>query len=313
MTGMGTPVVAMDFVLLGSRVAFGPLELVPLGLVAVAWLLFGAWLRHAAAPARRGPLAGAYGVAAIGLFASVLAQDVVLFYAGLACASYATVVLLIGVHGPTHARTTALLVVLLVLGDLLLFELLVHLYAGARSTGFDDLRAAYRATGGGLSFAGVLLVATGGGRLAVLILLLPMPGGVRPWHPGAALGLLCIALVAGPLTVFRLVHPSPVAPGALHLLLAMLGAAVVLYLLAASCVLAKARIDRALGWVSRLASHPASVGAGRLVRLGQLLSRLAPRFLAMERRLLSWPVAVATSTVFAVLLALAFAGGGAGS
>lgn len=241
---------------------------------------------------------------------SALAQDALLFYAGLAVADYATVAALLHVHGPSHAGTAAAQVVLLVLGDLILFELLVHLYAEARTAEFNALRAVYRAEAEGLAFVGMLLVASGGCRIGVLLLLVPLPGSVRPWRPGAAPGLFCTALVAGALSAARLIDPTLTSSGLWFTLLAMLGAALVLYLLAVTCVHEKARIDGALRRLSGAASRGASLGAGGLDWIGNLCRRSAPRLRAVERGLLSWPVAVATATVSAVLLAVAFFSGG---
>lgn len=300
-----TASVPLDLVLLGSWLAVGPLELVLSAILAGAWLLFGAWLWRTADSVRRGGPALVYGVAAIGLFASVLAQDAVLFYAGLAVASYATVAAILFVNGPAHARTAAVQVVLLVLGDLILFELLVYLYSEAQTVDFDELRAAYQVKGGALSFVGALLVAAGGCRIAVLFLVLPLPGPLRPWPPGAAPGLFCTALSGGVLIGARIIDPGLSAPAVWYMLSAMVGAALILYPLAVICVLGKARIDSAFRVLSAAGSRAVSLWAGVLVRVGERSARLAPRLQALERRLLSWPVAVATATAFAVLLALA--------
>lgn len=306
--------VALDLVLLGSRLALGPLELLLSAVLLVLWLLFGVWLWRASAATRRAALALVYGFSGIGLLAATLAQDALLFYAGLAVASYGIVALLLRVHGPGHARTAAAQVVLLVLGDLILFELLAYLYTEGQSTGFDALRAAFQAKGGGMSFVGGLLVATGGCRVAGLFLLMPMPGRLQPWQAGSAPGLLCLALLAGPLIVARITDPALASVAVWYTLLATLAAACVLYLLAVTFVLAQARLASASQWLSTRASRAASFGAGLLAALGELSQRLAPRCLALERRLLSWPVAVATATVFAALLALTVAlAGAAGS
>ncbi|MEQ8515293.1 MAG: hypothetical protein RIC38_06790 [Chromatocurvus sp.] len=313
MTEQGTTGVTLDLVLLGSRLAFGPLELAVSGAVAMLWLLFGAWLWRACRQAGGGAPVLFYGLATIGLFVGVPAQEALLFYAGLAVAGYATVAALFRIHGPGHARTAAAQVMLLVLGDLILFELLVYLYTEAQTAGFGELRDAYRVKGGGLSFVGVLLVATGGCRVAGLFLLMPLSGRLHAWRPGAAAGLVCVALVAGLLPGARLVDPTLATAGVWYTLLAMLGAAFALYLLAVTCVLAQARIDGASRQLSAMASRAASFGADRLARMGGLSARLVPRLLEAERRLLSWPVAVATATAFAALLALSFASGGVGS
>ena len=219
--------VALDPVLQGSRLASGPLELALLSAVIVLWLLFGAWLWRASERVHGRGLALVYGFVAVALCAGVLAQEALLFYTGVAVAGYASVAMLLAVHGVDHARTAAAQTMLLVLGDLILFELLAYLYSEAQATGFGELRAAYREKGGGLSFVGGLLVATGGCRIAGLFLLAPLPGRLTPWRPGAFSGLLCIAMVAGLLLGVRLVDPSLAAPGVWYTLLAMLGAALV--------------------------------------------------------------------------------------
>lgn len=302
--GETTRGVALDLVLLGSRLAFGPLELALLSAVIVLWLLFGAWLWRASERAHGGALAVVYGFVAVSLCAGVLAQEALLFYAGIAVAGYGTVATLLGVHGTDHARTAAAQAMLLVMGDLSLFELLAYLYSEAQATGFDELRAAYRQKGGGLSVVGGLLVASGGCRIAGLLLLVPLRGRLHPWHPGAVSGLLCIALVAGLLMGVRLVDPSLAAPEVWYTLLAMLGAALAAYLLVVTCVSFPARLSGVLHGVSIMASNAAALGTGLLARIGGLSTRIAPRLLTLERRLLSWPVAVATTTAFAVLLAL---------
>ncbi|MCB1675822.1 MAG: hypothetical protein KDI01_06000 [Halioglobus sp.] len=304
-----TASVTLDLVLLGSRLGFGPLELALSAVVVSAWLVFGAWLWRALRPGRRGLSVLLYVTALSGLLAGALAQEALLFYAGIAVAGYATVAALLLVHGPGHAGTAAAQVALLVLGDLILFELLVHLYTEARTAEFKALRAVYRVEAEGLSFVGMLLAAAGGCRVAVLLLLVPLPGSLRPWHPGAAPGLFCTVLIAGALSAVRLIDPTLTTSGIWYTLLVMLGAAPVLYLLAVTCVLGKARIDGALRRLSSAASRGASLGAAGLDRIGNLCRRMAPRLQALERGLLSWPVAVVAATVFAVLLALAFFSG----
>ncbi|MFN2287207.1 MAG: hypothetical protein ABR578_02620 [Chromatocurvus sp.] len=296
--------VALDPVLQGSRLASGPLELALLAAVIVLWLLFGAWLWRASERMHRVALAVVYGCVVVALCAGVLAQEALLFYTGISIAGYATVATLLAVHGVDHARTAAAQAMLLVLGDLILFELLAYLYSEAQATGFGELRAAYREKGGGLSFVGGLLVATGGCRIAGLLLLAPLPGRLYPWRPGAVTGLLCVAMVAGLLLGVRLVDPSLAAPEVWYTLLGMLGAALVAHLLVVTCVLSLARRGGLLQGVSVLASRAAVFGAGMLARVGELTMRLAPRLRALEQRFLSWSVAVATATAFAVLVAL---------
>ena len=198
----------LDIVLLGSRLGAGPLEVAALAVVTLLWLLFGVWLWRSSASARPGLLAVFYVMPASGLVAASLAQDAALFYAGLAAAGYGSLAALLLAHGAGHSRTAAAQATLLVLSDLILFELLVYLYAEAQTVTFDGLRAAYADRGSGLTFVAGLLVFAAGSRIAALFLLLPLSAGLPAWRMGAASALGATAVVAGPLLVVRLVDPS---------------------------------------------------------------------------------------------------------
>lgn len=298
----------LDTVLLGSGLTAGPVEWVVLCVLAAAWLVFGVWLLRSLAPGRRGLMAVLYCVAGSGLAAAVLAGDAPLFYSGVALTGYGTVALLLMAHGSGYVRTAAVQVTLMVLGDLLLFELFVSLYAQASSAQFTELRAAYADKGQGVSFVSFLLVATGGSRVAMLFLLLPVFDRLPAWRPGALPGLFCMALVSGVLPVARLTDPLLSSVNAGYSLLATLGVAVVLCLLSAMCVLQKSRIDAVAFGVSKLASCFVTTGAGGEGLLKAFASRVAPLVLALEQRLLSWPVAVSAAAVLALLLALSFGG-----
>jgi hypothetical protein len=302
---VATPGLSLDLVLLGSRLAFGTLEFVLLGVVALGWMVFGAWLWRTAARHDHDYLkAGLYFVSLASLFTTILAQDALLFYTGLAIASYTTVALLRLIHGPEQDRTVAAQTILLVLSDLMLFELFVSLYALAQTADFSDLQTVYQAHGSGASFLGVLLIASGGCRVATVLLLVPLSGRLHPWKPGAATALLCTGLLPGLLIIARFIDSSLSGPQAFYTLLAMLSAAWAGYLLAILCVLKKVAIDRMSCRVATMASSIVHLGRQSLAGLGRGSRRLAPQFRAAEQKLLSWPLAVATAVTFAGLFAL---------
>ena len=298
----------LDIVLLGSGLSAGLLEWGVLCVLAVAWLAFGVWLLRNPVPGRRGLMALLYFIAGSGLAAAVLARDAPLFYSGVALTGYGTVALLLMGHGSTHVRTAAAQVTLMVLGDLLLFELFVSLYSQTSSAEFSGLRTAYADKGQGVSFMSGLLVATGGTRVAVLLLLLPVFDRLPAWRPGAVSGLACVAFVAGVLPVARLIDPLLSSVSAGYTLLAILGSAVVLCLLVVMCVLGKSRIDALAFRVSNLASRAVATGVTGLGLLEALAQRIAPIASALEQRMLSWPVAISAAATLALLLALSFGG-----
>lgn len=298
----------LDPVLLGGGLTAGPLDWGLLGTLVTLWLVFGLWLLRGHAPERRGLTMVLYAVAGLGLAASALASDAALFYSGVAMAGYGTVALLLIAHGSAHARTAAVQVALMVLGDLVLFEILVSLYSQASSAEFAELRAAYAVKGQGVSFVSALLVVTAGSKVAVLLLLIPVTDRLPAWRPGAAWGLLCVALVSGVLPVARLVDPLLSSASARYSLLVIPAAAVFLCLLFALCVLVKPRLDATAQYVSTLASWCVTMGVRSLEMLEALARRLAPLASALEQRMLSWPFAVAAATTMALLLALAFGG-----
>ncbi|TCO78291.1 hypothetical protein [Chromatocurvus halotolerans] len=298
----------LDTVLLGSGLAAGPLDWVLLATLAILWLIFGLWLLRGPAPVRRGRTLVLHAVAGLGLAVAALARDAALFYSGVAMAGYGTVALLLIAHGAAHARTAAVQVALMVLGDLVLFEMLVSLYSQASSAEFDELRTAYAIKGQGVSFVSALLVVTGGSKVAVLLLLVPVTDRLPAWRPGAASGLLCVALVSGVLPVVRLVDPLLSSASARYSLLAIPAAAIFLCLLFALCILGKSRLDAAAQRVSTLASRSVTLGVRGLATLEALARHVAPMAAALEQRMLSWPFAVAAAATLALLLAMTFGG-----
>jgi len=299
----------LNAVLLGSGATAGPLEWMLLGALAVLWLVFGLWLLRSHTSARRGLTVALHAIAGLGLAAAALASDAALFYSGVTLAGYGTVALLLVAHGPGRARTAAVQVLLMVLGDLALFEILVSLYSQAFSVQFGDLRAAYAVKGQGLSLISALLVITAGSKVAMLLLLIPATDRLPSWRPGAASGLLCVALVSGVLPMVRLVDPLLSSESARYSLLASAAAAVFLCLLSALCVLGKSRLDAAVRRVSALASLSVATGV-RGLAMPAVARRLAPLSSALEQRMLSWPFAVAAAATLALALVLAVAFGG---
>lgn len=309
MTDAVSGVVELDIVLLGSAFTYGVDELVWLGLVVIAWLAFGAWLwRRSPEGDAAQPLA-LYCLGIAGLATAVFAGDALLFYTGVALASYGTLGVLLSAHGPGHARIAALHMALLVAGDLLLFELVVYLYADAQTAEFAGLRSAFLALGEGaaVSFASVLLVSAGACRLAVVLLWIPLPGLRRAWRPGAVPGLLCTACLGGIMTV-RLLASDSGAPGWQAVLLAMSLMALVLILvlcIGLLCLPFARRGFAGLGW-----------GAALIMRRGESLrsafvalsATAIPSIQSLEQRLLSWPVAVAGATLLGLLFVLRLSG-----
>ncbi len=302
----------LDIVLLGSRLGAGPLEVAALAVVTLLWLLFGVWLWRSSASARPGLLAVFYVLPATGLITASLAQDAALFYAGLAAAGYGSLAALLLAHGAGHSRTAAAQATLLVLSDLILFELFVYLYAEAQTVAFDGLRAAYADRGSGLTFVAGLLIFAAGSRIAALFLLLPLSAGLPAWRMGTASALGATAVVAGPLLVVRIVDPSFATSAARYTLSAMLGAALALYLLAVILVRSRAGIDAFKRQLSDTGQRGLSPGVAVLALAGNLSQRLAPRARLAERALLSWPVAVTLASVLSLLLAFAFGSAGSG-
>lgn len=308
MQDMPTYTLTLNNVLLGSSLTAGSLEWLLLVVFGVAWLAFGVWLWRSLASQRPRLLLALLTMAGGGFATAIVAADALLFYSGAAVAGYATVALLLIAHHAGFVRSAALQVSLMVLGDLVLFELFLTLYSGAETADFTDLRTIYADMSGGLSFVSMLLVIAAGSKVAVLFLLVSVTERLPGWQAGAASGLLCVALVSGVLPVARLLDFPLSATAAGYKLLAISLTAILIWLLVLMCVLGKLRIDLAVHKVGVFSSRFPAAGFATLAHVQVLAQRLTRLFSEGEQRMLSSPVAVFAAAMLVLLLGLAFAG-----